>query len=74
MYYAGDISWLFFYDGLAGVEKTFRYGFVNTKGKLVIPAKYDEITPFKNGYARVRYYGKWGYINTKGKEFFIDEI
>jgi DNA-binding transcriptional regulator/RsmH inhibitor MraZ len=59
-----------------------KYGFIDRRGKLVVPPKYDEIvdnTP-NNGYGIPSYYdslrhekitqarigNKWGYINTKG--------
>lgn len=46
-----------FSEGLAcvgkGIDKP-KYGYINTRGKLVIDYVYDEATSFKNGYAIVR--------------------
>lgn len=53
-----------------------KYGFINTKGKEVIPFKFDDACHFQDGRAAVlkyqgTYHGvvvnKIGYINTKGK-------
>ncbi|MFZ5552612.1 MAG: WG repeat-containing protein [Bacteroidota bacterium] len=40
---------------ITGVEKKKRerWGFINTKGELVVPFKYNEVYDFKNGYAHV---------------------
>ncbi len=46
------------------------YGFVDNKGKIVIPLQYERADAFFNGVANVRKNGKWGYINTKN-EFVI---
>lgn len=37
---------------------------------IVIPAKYDSVRDFKNGYACVELNEKWGAIDTEGKEIF----
>ena len=58
-----------FYDGLAAVEdKNHLWGFINTKGKEVIPCQYEYIKNFSEGLCAVRInYSEWGFINTKGK-------
>ena len=43
----------FFSEGLAGVKKNGKWGFVDSKGKLVIPCKWDEVDWFHNGKAKV---------------------
>lgn len=49
-------------DGLAYV------GAVNTKGEIIIPAKFESIGLFYNGIAMVRLHGgQEGFINTKGE-------
>lgn len=58
----------FFYDGLAKIERNGEYGFINTKGEVAIPCKYDDAQDFSNGMAAVMRGGKYGYINTKGEE------
>jgi hypothetical protein len=63
-----------FSEGLAGVRigdsVTGKWGFINKTGKIVIPAKFDEVGLFKDGLAPVRFGskedGKWGYINKVG--------
>jgi len=34
-------------------EETNKWGYIDTKGKIVIPAKYKEVEPFENGLAHV---------------------
>lgn len=43
------------------------WGFSNVSQKIVIPANYDEVTWFSEGFAAVRKGSKWGYINEAGK-------
>jgi len=43
-------------------------GFINDRGKLVIPARYEAALPFSEGLAAVRREGRWGYIDRSGKE------
>lgn len=43
------------------------YGFFNTNGEMVIPAKYSDAFAFSDGLALVKISGKYGYINTKGE-------
>lgn len=45
-----------------------KFGYVNTGGKEITTAKYDNAEPFSNGMAAVKINEKWGYINTEGKE------
>lgn len=55
-------------EGLSRVEYNWKYGFIDTSGKEVIPLKYDNADDFSEGLARVKLNGKWGYIDTSGKE------
>ena len=49
-------------------EKDGKYGFVNSKGKVVVKYDYDEVTELnKYGYAGVKQDGLWGVINAKGE-------
>ncbi|MDP8078951.1 WG repeat-containing protein [Phocoenobacter skyensis] len=53
---------------LKPIEKNGKYGFVNSKGNIVIPLEYDEAYSFsENGLAAIEKNGKWGFINSKGK-------
>src|SRR5262249_2011203 len=70
-----DIAWrknIMENEGLARWHKPDDnniYGFIDTKGKLVIPFKYDDVTYFSEGLALVRKGGKaWGFIDKKNKE------
>jgi|GEM_PF-3213308 len=58
-------------EGLAAVAVRngiqMQYGFIDIKGREVIPLKYQMVSRFKNGLAYVREDNKYGYINTKGK-------
>lgn len=60
-----------FNEGLAvhfakSKDSTYKYGFINPKGKFVISPKYDFAKPFINQYAIVRKEKYWGVINQKG--------
>lgn len=59
-----------FYDGLAWVEKDYKYGFVKKSGEVAIPIIYDEVTDFSHdvkGYSSGLLDGMWCLINKKGK-------
>lgn len=68
----------FFSNGLALVkewkEDEFMYGYINTKGKVVIESQYKNALPFSNGLAWVtKPNGYPEAINTKGKTVFTLE-
>lgn len=42
-----------------------KWGFLNTQGEVVIPAKYDQVSGFREGLAPVSFAGRWGYIDTR---------
>lgn len=44
-----------------------RCGFLNTKGEVVIPSKFDFAHYFTEGLSGVRVKGKWGFIDKKGQ-------
>ncbi|WP_454985964.1 WG repeat-containing protein [Capnocytophaga bilenii] len=57
-----------FNEGLCAVMNDGKWGYVNEKGKLVIPLKYDAVDYFSHGLAIAGIYGKgYGFIDTKGK-------
>lgn len=56
-----------FSEGLAAVSKNDKYGFIDTKGKVVIEPKYDWASSFSNGLAIVSVEGLYGAIDTQGK-------
>jgi len=43
-----------------------KLGYIDLKGKVAIPLKYDNVLPFVGGLAAVEQNGKWGYINKSG--------
>jgi hypothetical protein len=51
-------------EGLRGILKDGRYGFVDKRGKLRIANRYDSIGKFHEGLAAVKLIGKWGFVNT----------
>jgi hypothetical protein len=72
----GDVVTLFFDDaqdfagnGLAAVKDSGKWGFINTRGRMVISPRYDEAKGFAaNSFAAVKRNGTWGFINTSGTE------
>lgn len=58
----------FYSNNLTTFKENNKYGYINKKGKVVIPAIYEYAYPFVNGMAYVELNGKSGFINKKGKE------
>jgi hypothetical protein len=56
----------FFYEGLAAVRLNGKSGYINKKGKEVIPLKYYHTSDFTNGLGRVSDFVSVGFINKKG--------
>ncbi len=61
-----------FSEGLApaavGDFNKHRWGYINNKGKIVVPAEYDRAEPFAGGLGRVWMRGKGlGFVNATGK-------
>jgi hypothetical protein len=56
-----------FSEGLAPIIQNGKWGFINTKGEMVIPCIYDGAGNFSEGLASVEQNGKCGSINTKGE-------
>src|ERR1700761_2885479 len=50
-----------------GVEVNGKWGFINTSGRLVIPADFDFAWGFSEGLASAWKDGKAGYIDESGK-------
>ncbi len=53
----------------------YRYGYINRKGKTVIPFEYEEATPFslEDGFARVSFKGKKYLLDTLGQRYRLAE-
>ena len=56
-----------FSEGLARVKQNEKWGFINTRGEVVVPCIYDDAWNFHEGLAAVEQNDKWGYINPKGE-------
>jgi hypothetical protein len=50
-------------EGLRGIKKDGRYGFIDDRGRLRIANRYEGIQPFSEGLAAIKILGKWGFIN-----------
>ena len=56
-----------FSEGLCGVAKNGKYGFIDNKGNTVIPFMYDSVAPFVNGISVVKTKGFYHMINMNNK-------
>ena len=54
-------------NGLLAVKKDEKWGFINRKGKIIIPLSYDKVSVFKADKAKVESDREEMMINTKGK-------
>lgn len=54
-------------EGLRGVKKNGQYGFIDSRGRLRIANRYDNIQPYQEQLAAVKIRGKWGFINHEDK-------
>jgi hypothetical protein len=54
-------------EGLRGIKKDGKYGFVDDRGKLRVANRYDSIYDFHEGLAPIKLIGKWGFINPQDK-------
>lgn len=58
-----------FNDELAAVRTDTGYGFINNTGSFVIKCEYEDVRPFKEGYAAVFKDSQWRFIDKFGIEF-----
>ena len=61
-----------FKSGLAMIKVGEKWGYMNTEGKMVIPAKYDDANDFNDGYASAKSGDKYFVVDTKGTEKPVD--
>jgi hypothetical protein len=61
-----------FKDGFAAVKIDDKWGFLNTEGKLAVPAKYDKVTLFDKGYATAKIGEKFVIVDLHAAEFPVD--
>ncbi|PHR49181.1 MAG: hypothetical protein COA32_03785 [Fluviicola sp.] len=64
----GDSISLGVYDGVEEFQYVPHYGVINTSGKVKIPLKYNSMSYFYRGVAKVNLNGKIGFIDSTGKE------
>jgi len=51
-------------EGLRGVQRDGKFGFIDDRGRLRIANRYDDIGEFHEGLAAFKLIGKWGFINS----------
>ncbi len=56
-----------FSEGMAVVKQDKLYGYIDTTGKMVIEAQYEDCHFFQEGLASFRKNKKWGFIDKSGK-------
>ncbi len=61
------VMWTQFSNGRALVFKNNKWGYIDLKGKLVVPQEYDFAREFENGLSIVGYANKFGVIDINGK-------
>lgn len=54
-------------DGIIAVKQDGKWGYVNTKGEMVIQPQFQQARSFSNGLGAVCQDGKWGFINLDGQ-------
>lgn len=57
-----------FVDGLARIRLNGKFGFIDKKGKQIIPCNYLSAFDFCEGLAAVYQYEGWGFVDIKGRE------
>lgn len=61
-----------FDEGLAPVRINENWGYLNTDGKLAIPAKYSKVSSFKDGYAIAQVGSNFYIIDKQGNEKLVE--
>ena len=56
-----------FLDGLSMVKFNSKWGFIDSKGKILMPFKYEKVKSFYNGCTAIKVNGKWGFIDKNGR-------
>jgi hypothetical protein len=54
-------------EGLRGIRRNGRYGFIDDQGRLRVANRYEDIMPFQEGLAGIKIRNKWGFINKEDK-------
>ena len=53
-------------EGRLAVRENNKWGFINTKGEMIIKPQYDSCDSYNEGYAKVQVGDKWGIIDKNG--------
>jgi hypothetical protein len=53
-------------EGKLAVRENKKWGFINTKGDMIIKPQYDSCDSYNEGYAKVQVGDKWGIIDKNG--------
>ena len=61
-----------FEDGMVAVEVDRQWGYMNTEGKLIVPAKFDKAQEFNGGYGVAEKDDKFYIISKDGSENQVD--
>lgn len=71
-----DYNYSDFSGGYAPVlyKKRGKWGYIDTKRKVMIESKFDTACAFNNGKALVKYKDEWRYISDKGNKEIIEGI
>ena len=56
-----------FHEELSRFKKNGKVGVIDKTGKVILPARYDNLYEFSDGLAAFQQNGKWGYINSAGE-------
>lgn len=51
------------YEGMRGIKRDGKYGFVDARNRLRIANRYDAIGDFHEGLAAIKLLGKWGFLD-----------
>lgn len=54
-------------EGLRGIKRNGKYGFIDDLGRLRIANRYEDVKPFSEGLAAMKIRNKWGFINRDEK-------
>lgn len=54
-------------DGIFAVKQNGKWGYMNTKGEMVIEPQFEQARSFSNGLGAVYQNGAWGFVNTSGQ-------
>jgi hypothetical protein len=54
-------------EGMRGIRRDGRYGFIDSRGRLRIANRYENVGRFREGVAAVMILGKWGFVNQEDR-------